>query len=179
MEKLFEKKLSSDLLYEGRIINLSKDTVLLENNKEATREVISHPGGVCIVPIDDEGNVYMVRQFRYPYKSVIMEIPAGKLNYGEDPLTCGKRELLEEIGATADEYISLGELYPTPAYCDEIIYIYLARGLNFSQQNLDDDEFLEVDKLPFKQVFQMVMNNEIKDSKTQIGILKAKELLNM
>lgn len=178
MEKLFEKKLSSDLLYEGRIINLSKDTVLLENNKEATREVISHPGGVCIVPIDDEGNVYMVRQFRYPYKSVIMEIPAGKLNYGEDPLTCGKRELLEEIGATADEYISLGELYPTPAYCDEIIYIYLARGLNFSQQNLDDDEFLEVDKLPFKQVFQMVMNNEIKDSKTQIGILKAKELLN-
>lgn len=177
MEKLFEKTISQKHIFKGPVVELSQDTVLLENNEEALRDVINHPGGVCIVPVDDDKNVYMVRQFRYPVRDVLEECPAGKLNFGEDPLTCGKRELQEEIGATADSYISLGQLLPTPAYCNEVIHLYLAQGLHFSEQNLDDDEFLEVYKQPLDTLIKRVLNNEIKDAKTQIALLKAKEIL--
>ncbi len=174
---LYEKKLDSKIIHEGRIITVTKDTVELENGMTALREVVHHSGGVCVLPLTDENEIIFVKQFRYPFQSVLLEIPAGKLNKGEDPFECGKRELKEETGACATEYTFLGVMYPTTAYLTEKIHIYLARGLDFSSQSLDDDEFLDVVKLPFDKAVEMVLNNEICDAKTQIAILKAKLFL--
>ncbi len=173
MEHLYEKKLSSELIYDGKILKLTRDTALLENGETAYREVVHHSGGVCVLPLDNENNVLFVKQFRYPFATVLLEIPAGKREAGEDPLECGIRELKEEVGATADEVISLGKLYPTVAYDTEIIYMYLARGLKFGERHLDDDEFVDVVKIPLSEAYEMVMRDEIPDSKTQIAILKA------
>lgn len=175
--KLYEKKLSGELLYEGAIISLRKDTVELEDGKTAYRELINHPGGVCIVALTPEEEVYMVKQFRYPFQTVLLELPAGKLSYGEDPLECGKRELEEEVGMTAEHYVDLGKFYPTVGYVDEVISMYLATGLACTHQHLDEDEFLDVEKYPLEQLYQMVMNGEIRDGKTQTAILKAYCLL--
>lgn len=176
-EHLYEKKISSEEIYNGKIINVTRDKVLLENGEEAYREVVHHSGGVCVLPIDDEGNIYFVKQFRYPFNGVLLEIPAGKREKGEDPLECGIRELKEEIGGTAKDITYLGNLYPTVAYDTEIIYMYLARGLTFSNQDLDEDEFVDIIKMPFEKAYEMVLANEIPDSKTQIAILKAKAYL--
>lgn len=170
--KLYETTKSSETLYEGKIIHLKKDTVELEDGSLALREVVHHPGGVCIIALTEDEQVYMVRQFRYPFHKVILEAPAGKLTPGEDPLECGKRELEEETGMTARHYENLGEFYPTVGYVDEIIYCYLATGLEKTQQHLDPDEFLDVELIPLKQLYQMIMNGEIKDGKTQAAILK-------
>ena len=171
--KLTETVLSSERIYEGKIINLRRDMVALENGRKAAREIVEHPGGVGILPLDKDGSVYMVRQYRHGAREIVLEIPAGKLNYGEDALECGKRELLEEIGATAQEYISLGKIFPTPAYCEEVIPIFLAKGLSFSEQKLDEGEFLNVEKVKLKKLLSMVMRGELPDCKTQIAILKA------
>lgn len=168
-----EKTLSSELLFEGKVVKLYKDEVELENGYKTGREWIKHPGGVCIVALDEEENVYFVEQFRYPFHTALMEIPAGKLEFGEDHRECGIRELKEEIGATAESFEYLGCLYPTVAYDTEIIHMYLARGLSFGEQHLDEGEFLNVTKIPLSKAFEMVMNNELKDSKTQLAILKA------
>lgn len=169
---LQEKTLESQPIYDGRIISVKKDTVLLENGSKAFREVVLHPGGVCVVPLTDNGDVLMVRQFRYPYSKALLEIPAGKLEYGEDPAVCARRELLEETGCTADCFDFIGELYPSPAYLNEVIYIYLATSLHQQAQNLDEDEFLEVERIPFIEAVKMVVEGEIKDAKTQIALLK-------
>lgn len=175
---LFEETLSTEKLFDGIVVKLSRDTVLLENGEKATREVITHPGGVCVLPLDNEGNIYMVKQFRYPFRSVLLEIPAGKKELGEAPLECGIRELSEEVGATAERVTSLGRLYPTVAYDTEIIWMFLAEGLSFSgQQHLDPEEFVDVVKLPFDEAYRMVLQDEIPDAKTQIAILRAKALL--
>ena len=178
MDHLFEKKLSSELIYDGKILRLTRDTALLENGETAFREVIHHSGGVCVLPLDDDGNVLFVKQFRYPFASVLLEIPAGKREPGEDPLQCGIRELSEEVGARASEIIPLGKLYPTVAYNTEVIYMYLARGLSFHDQHLDADEFVDVIRIPLKEAYEMVMRDEIPDSKTQIAILKAWTIVN-
>lgn len=170
---LFETKIDSTGIYDGKILNVSRDTVRLENGETAFREVIHHSGGVCVLPLDDNGDVLFVKQFRYPFADVLLEIPAGKREAGEDPLECGIRELSEEVGATADEIIPLGKLYPTVAYDTEIIYMYLARGLHFGEQHLDEDEFVDVVRIPFDEAYKMVMRDEIPDSKTQLAILKA------
>lgn len=169
---LEEKQLTKEYIYKGKIINLRRDEALLPNGNTAYREIVEHNGGVCIVPLDNDGNVYMVRQYRYPYSEVVTEIPAGKLEKGEDPLEAGKRELREEVGAAAENYTFLGKLYPSPGYCGEIIYMYLARGLTFGQTDPDDDEFLEPVKLPLKQAVDMILKGELADSKTQAAILK-------
>ena len=174
---LFEETISSETLYDGRVIDLKKDTVLLENGTYATREVVEHSGGVCVIPVMESNDLLFVKQFRYPFSDVLLELPAGKLNKGEDHFECGKRELLEETGAVPDEYSYLGLVYPTTAYLTEKIYLYIAKGLHFSEQKLDDDEFLDVVSIPLEKAFEMVMNDEIRDSKTQIGILKAYYLL--
>ena len=177
--KLTEETVKHQVVFEGKIINMRQDTVLLENGQLATRDVVEHPGGVCVLPLTDDGNVLMVKQFRYPYQEVLLEIPAGKLDKGnEDPLDCGKRELEEEAGVTAEEYISLGKMYPSPGYCDEMIHIYLAKGLHPSKQHLDEDEFLEVYSIPFETVLEEVLSGRITDAKTQIAVLKAAQLLN-
>ncbi|MBP5604178.1 MAG: NUDIX hydrolase [Ruminiclostridium sp.] len=172
-----EKQTASELGYKGKVIDVSSDTVLLENGKEAKRDVVRHPGGVCIVALTENNDVYMVRQFRYPHGKVLTEIPAGKLEWGENHLECGKRELHEETGNTADEFTYLGCLYPTPAYDTEVIHMYLAKGLHKDRQKLDEDEFLEAFTVPFGKAVEMVMNGEIEDAKTQIAILKTARLL--
>jgi len=172
--KLFEKPLSTEQLFKGRVITLRKDMVELENGNVTSREVIEHPGGVAVAAIDDGGNLLMVRQFRYPFAQALLEIPAGKLEYGEDAFACGKRELEEETGYVAETYCSLGQLLPTPAYDNEIIHLYFAKNLSKTKQHLDADEFLSVEKIPFEKAVEMVLNNEIRDAKTQIAILKTK-----
>lgn len=172
MAHLNETTLDSTVLYDGKILCLEKDTVLLEDGSKAIREVVRHPGGVCILAVTDAEEVLFVRQLRYPYKEVTMEIPAGKLEYGENPEECGKRELLEECGCTSEEFTYLGKVYPTPAYDSEIIHIYLAKGLHYGDQSLDVDEFLDVERIPFGKALDMVLHDEIPDSKTQIAILK-------
>lgn len=175
--RLEEKTLSSEQKFDGRIVKLFVDQVELENGETATREVIKHPGGVCILPLDEENNVLMVRQFRYPPQKILLEIPAGKMEFGEDHRACGLRELKEETGCTCDEFIYLGNLIPTPAYDNEVIHMYLARGLHGGDQNLDEDEFLEIEKIPLERAVKMVMNNEIADAKTQIALLKVQKML--
>lgn len=174
---LEEKTLESELMYDGKIVKLYRDKALLENGSEVSREVIKHPGGVCIVPLTEKGEVIMVKQFRYPSGKVLTEIPAGKLEWQEDHFACGKRELKEETGCTAEKYDYLGCLLPTPAYDTEVIHMYLARELTRAEQKLDEDEFLDVMKIPFDKALEMVMNGEITDAKTQLALLKTKFLL--
>ena len=176
--ELTEKTLNEEYNYKGRIIKVRRDEVELPNGHKSMREVVEHSGGVCVLPLTDRDEVIFVRQFRYPYKEVILEIPAGKRDHGEEsPLECGKRELAEETGAKADKYTSLGELYPSPGYCGEVIYMFLATGLTFGDTNPDEDEFLNVEKIPFDKALDMVLSDEIKDSKTQCALMKAAILL--
>ncbi|MEG0545859.1 MAG: NUDIX hydrolase [Oscillospiraceae bacterium] len=175
---LTEKTLSKKYIFNGKIINLRVDEALLPNGATANREVVEHPGGVCIAPLTKNNELIFVKQFRYPYSEVVLELPAGKLEYSENPLIAGKRELKEETGANAKKYSDLGKLYPTPGYCSEIIHMYLAEDLDFGSQDLDEDEFLEVEKIPLEEAFKMVMRNEIRDSKTQVGIMKVYYLKN-
>ncbi len=175
--KLMEKTLEEKTIYEGHILKLSVDTVELPDGRRGTREVVHHPGGVGVVALDANGDVLLVRQFRYPYKAEVLEIPAGKLSPGEDPLLCGKRELREETGACAEEYRELGTMYPSVGYTDEIISVYLARGLRFGEQELDEGEFLNVVRMPLERAVRMVLDGELPDAKTQVGLLKAWALL--
>ncbi len=170
---LEEKQLKKNYLYKGKIINLRCDDALIPNGTTALREVVEHPGGVCVAALTDQNELLTVRQYRYPYSEVILEIPAGKRDSKtEDPLACGIRELREETGAVAQNIFPLGKVYPTPGYCSEIIWIYGATGITFAEQDLDEDEFLSVEKVPFEKALEMVMSGEIKDAKTQIAILK-------
>lgn len=175
---LEEKQLKAEYIYKGRIINLRKDTALLPNGNEALREVIEHPGGVCVAALTDQKEILMVRQFRYPYGEVVLEIPAGKRDSGaEAPIECGIRELREETGATAEKIIPLGELYPTPGYCGETIWLFGAKGLTFGETDPDEDEFLEVERIPLEKAVDMILSGEIKDAKTQAAVLKLKLLV--
>lgn len=175
--KLFEKTLTSETKFEGRIIKVLRDTVELENGKTSAREVVCHNGGVCVAALTEQNEVLLVRQFRYPYKEVLLELPAGKLEKGEDPFEAVKREQMEETGTTGENYISLGNLYPSPGYCDEIIRIWACRVAQKGEMHLDEDEFLEVERIPLDKAVEMVLNNEIPDSKTQVGILKTAALV--
>lgn len=168
-----EKTISSKQVYDGIVVKLYSDDVELDNGYKAVREVIHHPGGVCVAALDEQENIFFVQQFRYPFGEVLTEVPAGKLEYGEQPETCGRRELLEEIGATAQSFEELGCLYPTVAYDTEKIYIYLARQLTFSKQNLDEGEFLDVKKMPLKQAYELALSGGLPDAKTQLAVIKA------
>ena len=172
----FEQTEEVSGIFSGRIITVHEDTVMLVDGKRAKREIVDHSGGVAIVPLTDNGEVLMVRQFRSPYKETIYEIPAGKLEKGEDPREAGIRELAEECGATADNFFELGSIYPSPGYCGEIIRIYGATGLSFGAQSLDEGEFLDVYKIPLEEAFEKCMNGEFKDAKTIIGIFKIREM---
>ena len=165
--------------YNGLIISTTLDRVVLQNGEHTLREVVSHPGGVTIIPIDDAGFVHCVRQFRYPMSEHLLETPAGKLEYGEDPMHCAVRELSEETGISASEYIDLGKIYPSPGFCKEILYIYMARGLSFGTSHPDHNEFLDVEKIHIDELLKLVMDNEITDAKTVIAILKAKNILSV
>lgn len=172
----FEQTESTVGIFSGRIITVHEDTVTLVDGTSAKREIVAHNGGVAIVALTDNDEIVLVRQFRAPYKETIYEIPAGKLEKGEDPFSAGIREFKEECGATAQNYFSLGEVYPSPGYCGEIIHLYGATGLSFGSQQLDDDEFLDVYKMPLDEAVSRCMSGEFKDSKTIVGIMKIKEM---
>ena len=172
-EELKETQISSEEIYHGKIVHLFRDTVRLPNGNLAVREVMRHMGAAAIVPITESGNVVLVRQYRYPFSEVMLEIPAGKIDPGEDPMACARRELLEETGFEAAELTSLGVYYPSVAVMDEKIHLYLAKGLTFHATNPDADEFLDVEQRPLCEMAEAVMRGDVPDGKTQTAILKA------
>ncbi|MBQ7545995.1 MAG: NUDIX hydrolase [Clostridia bacterium] len=169
---LTEKTVAQDRKYEGRILSLRVDDVELPNGATAKREVVEHHGGVTVAALTDENELLFVRQFRYPYGEVVLELPAGKLEKDENAFHAGIRELREETGAVAQKYVDLGKFYPSPGYTNEVIHLYGATGITFEEQNLDEDEFLNVERIPLSTAVEMVLNNEIVDGKTQAAVLK-------
>ena len=173
----FEQRIDRDDKYHGIIVDVHLDHVRLSDGSNARREVVEHPGGVTILPVDEAGNCYMVRQFRYPAGHMMLEAPAGKLEYGEDHRECAVRELSEETGFTADELIYLGGFYTSPGFSSERLHVYLALGLHAGDSHLDEGEFLNVEKHSLQALEQMIMDNEIEDAKTIIAVLKAEKVL--
>lgn len=177
-EKLEERFLRSEKIFDGQILHLRKDTVQLPNGKEAFRETIRHIGAVAVVPMTEDGKIVVEQQFRYPIAQVITEIPAGKLDHPEENrLEAAKRELEEETGLTADHWQELGEYYPSAAYCDERITLYLATGLHQGKRNLDEDEFLNIRTADLEELVEEIMQGKIIDGKTQTALLKVHHLL--
>ena len=173
---LTERTVSSKTIYEGRILRLRVDTVELPNGKQALREVADHPGGVAIVAIDSDGNLLTVKQYRYVFSRVFEEIPAGKLEPGEDPREAALRELREETGAEPKQLLELGELVVSPGAYGEVLHLYLAEDLELHEQSPDEDEFLEIIKTPFEEMLRRALSGELRDAKTVIGILKTDAL---
>jgi len=173
---LLEKTIRKIYVFKGKIINVRHDDAQLSDGKVVSREVVEHRGGVGILPITEQGEVLLVKQYRYPYEELLLEIPAGKLEAGETPFETGVRELREETGKTAAVYYDLGIDYPSPGYCNEKIHMYAAVGLSDLGQKLDDGEFLNCYAVPFTEALSMVYNGELKDSKTVIALLKYHEM---
>lgn len=172
--ELNEKKLTSELIFDGKVVHLYKDTVELPNGKEAVREVVRHVGAVAVVPVTEDNDVILVKQYRYPFDTVLTEIPAGKLDSpDEDIIEAALRELREETGATAETLTYIGDLIPSCAILDEVIHMFIAEGLSYGECDPDEDEFLNVVKVPLADAVMDVVNGRIRDSKTQVGILKA------
>lgn len=177
-EQLEERYLRGEEMYHGPLLHVYHDRVILPDGHETGRDYIRHIGAVCVIPVTDDNRAVVERQFRYPAGMVITEIPAGKLDSAdEDRLSAAKRELLEETGYTADEWISLGEFYPAAAYSSERISMYIARALHEGERRLDEGEFLNVELVPLDKLVEQVMNGEIPDLKTQAAILKAARIL--
>ena len=175
--ELSEKTLSSSQVFDGRLLKVYLDQVGLANGDAAVREFVHHPGGAAVVALDGDGNVYLERQFRYPYHKVVTENPAGKLEPGEDPFDAIRRELKEEIGAEAERWDALGHIMPTVGYTDEMLYLFLARGLTFGERHLDRDEFLEPFKLPFGEALSQAADGRINDAKTLAALFRADRLM--
>lgn len=172
-----EKKISSEIIYEGAIMNVRRDKVTAPKG-QAYREIVEHNGAVAAVALTDEGNIVMVKQYRYACGRPILEIPAGKIDKGEtDPVNAMRRELREETGYTAGQILHLGDVNPSCAYSEEVIHLYLMRDLTPGEQDLDDDEALEVLEMPFDEVYDMAVRGELVDSKTLAALLMAKHRL--
>lgn len=174
---LVEEPISSEEIFNGKIVHLFRDTVRLPNGKPATREVIRHVGAAAVVPLTDEGNVILVRQYRYPFAQVMLEIPAGKLDTGENPIDCARRELIEETGYDAKELVYLGAFYPSVAMLNEVIHLFLAKNMTLRETNLDEDEFLHVEQRLLSELVEDIMAGGVPDGKTQAAVLKAWFLL--
>ena len=179
-ENLTERRLDTRPIYDGKILHVRLDTVELPNGKTATREYLEHGGAVCVLPLLSDGTVLMERQYRYPVGQVILEIPAGKLDHlGEDPLDCAHRELEEETGLRAQHMERLTPMVTTPGFCTERVSIYLATGLIQAAAHLDDDEFLNVVRMPLREAVTRVMCGELNDGKTALGLLMAWQRLGL
>ena len=166
-----EKNISSNKIFQGNPINLNLDEVKLPNGKTSTREWVDHPGAACVVPILPSGEICLIRQYRYALNQEFIEIPAGKLDEGEAPQDCAKRELVEETGYLAGKLTFLTKIYPAIGFSNEIMWMYLAEDLIKSQRSLDSDEFLEINPFSTKEAYNMVKSGQIEDVKTIIGIL--------
>ena len=176
---LTEKTIRREDKFQGRILSVHVDTVLLPNGNTSTREVVDHVDGVAVLPLDERNNVLTVTQYRYVFGRTLLEIPAGKLDPGEDPVTGALRELKEETGAVPDTFLPLGRIIPAPGCYGEVLHLFLAKGLHMEEQHLDPDEFLNVERIPFDEIVHRCMNSEIEDAKTVAAVLKAKVLLNL
>lgn len=178
-EALIEKTKESKLIFDGKVLRLRHDKVILPDGSEAMREYCRHNGGVCVIPMTDEGEILVVSQYRYPHDEITIEIPAGKLEAKDtDHHAAALRELEEETGATCDSLTYLGKIYPTPAIIDEVIHMYLAEGLRFGESHPDDDEFLECERIPLAKMREMVYDGLIPDAKTQIAVLRVWDMKN-
>lgn len=176
--RLMEKNISRERVYDGVIVHVDELINELPNGKKARREVVAHVGASAVVPVDSEGNVYLVRQYRIPLDKVLMEIPAGKLDsWTEDRLLAAKRELREETGLTAANWTLLNDMYSTPGFTSEMISIYLATDLSIGESKPDEDEFLNLVKMPFEEAYAMCVNGEIRDAKTVVGLCLAKAVM--
>lgn len=167
-----EKTISSQQIFDGRIFKIYLDKVELPDGRQSSREILRHNGGVCCAVLNERDEIAFVRQYRYVYGEVVTELPAGKLEQGEEPFDAIQREVHEEIGAHGSEWRDMGCLYPTPGYCGEVIHLYSCRLQSTDAPEPDDDEFLEVLWVPFEEAVRMVMAGELPDSKTQTLILK-------
>lgn len=176
---LTEKTTETSTVFTGKIVTVRVDTAQLPNGKLARREVVDHPGGVAILALDENQQVYLVRQYRYPISKTLIELPAGKLDAGEDPSVAAARELEEETGLRAGRWTALGSILASPGFCDEVLYMYLAQDLSRHESHPDEDEFLDVMTVPFSDLFNQVMSGEITDAKTVATTLKVKCLLNL
>jgi ADP-ribose pyrophosphatase len=177
MMDLTERTLSSREIFRGRVVRLRVDDVALPNGPTSVREVVDHPGGVCILALDDQGRAAVVRQYRYVFSRVMTELPAGKREPGEEPAVTARRELWEEVGAEAEEWTDLGAMIPSPGCYGETLYLYLARGLRFDVQHPDEDEFLELEWVPLEELAAQCLDGRIQDAKTVVAVLKARTLL--
>ena len=178
---LKETMVSSQTIFEGKIIKVTLDQAQLPDGTLASREVVYHPGGVAVLALDEDNTVYLVKQYRYPIQQLLLELPAGKLDHGveENVLLGAQRELSEETGLEAAEWTYLGHTLASPGFCDEALHMYLARGLTRKGQHLDEDEFLDVVTMPFGQLVEQVMDGTITDGKTVSPTLKVKVLLGL
>ncbi|MBP7211229.1 NUDIX hydrolase [bacterium] len=176
MEEFFEKTLSTKEIYNGKVFKIIRDEVELINGKKSIREVALHPGGVVILAKKENNTILMVEQFRYPLHQTSLELPAGKLEHGENPDIAAKRELEEETGYIAEKWTKLGFIYTTPGICDEKLYLYLAENLSYKKQHLDEDEFLRVNEYSMDKVYSMINKGIINDSKTICSLMRAEVL---
>ncbi|MBT3180152.1 MAG: NUDIX hydrolase [Candidatus Marinimicrobia bacterium] len=177
MSNLKETKLSSEIIFQGRLLDVRKDEVLLPNGKTSTREWINHPGAVCIIPILPNGKIALIRQYRYPVQSEMIELPAGKLDKGEKPEKCAKRELIEEIGYRSNKLTFLSHIHPAIGFANEKMWIFLAEDLEKTESKLDEDEFIELIPTNLENALEMIWSGKITDVKTIIGLLWAKRFL--
>ena len=173
----YEKQIETKTVYKGLIVNIRSDVAEMQNGKRVPREIVEHPGGVGIIPVTGDNKVLMVRQYRYPMEEELLEIPAGKLDEGEAPIDCAVRELSEETGYTAGTIVDMGAIYPSPGFCKETLYLYLALDLRSGDRHPDEDEFLSVEAVDIDELIELIMRNEMPDAKSIIGIMKTKEYL--
>lgn len=173
-----EKTVSRKQIYKGKIISLDSAEVTLPDGKTARRDIVMHPGASVVVPLNENREIYMVRQYRKPIEKVTLELPAGKLDEGEDPAICAARELKEETGLEASEIKHLTSIYSTPGFSNEILHIYLATGLKEGTAHADEDEFVSCEKYDITELINMIINNGITDAKTIVGILMADKIIN-
>ena len=172
-----EKTVTTENIFKGKIIDVKLHKVLMPDGEITEREIVGHPGGVGVVAVTDDNKIILVKQYRKPLEKAIYEIPAGKLDPDEEVEVCGRRELLEETGATAENFEYLGYMYPSPGFTDEVTHIYLATDLSFGETNPDEDEFLDIEFFDIDEVKKMIMDNEICDGKTVMGFFKMMEKL--
>ncbi|HOV26637.1 MAG TPA: NUDIX hydrolase [Pseudobacteroides sp.] len=173
-----EKTIGREHTYKGSFIDVETLEVVLPDGKKATRDVVLHPGASVVIPITDNGEIYMVRQYRKPIERITLELPAGKLDHGEDPKVCAERELSEETGLSADNVKHLISIHSAPGFCNEVLHLYIASGLKEGEAHSDEDEFVACEKYQVKKLIDMILSHEITDAKTIIGVLMADKIIN-